>query len=514
MSSARRSRLKRLRVAFALIVLLPALLAFVDFGLLLPASAAAFLARTQLVPNLLRSVVAPLALLPVGLVALSALLVGRVYCSTLCPLGTLQDGVIRLAAGHRRRRRLTAPPLALHLAAASAVGLLAAAGVMLPLALTEPFGSFGRTLSLLVRPLVAWSLNGLSRLLGLVHVYALTPVQVPQPHLLMVTIAAAWLVGILALAWTRGRHFCNLLCPAGALLRLLSLRAAFPLRIDPASCTACGRCEQICKAGCIDAGERRVDFDACVGCFDCLDVCPGGAFGHRRRSASRRGSSASAEDEPLPDASRRRALQRTAALAGGAMLVGAAPGPARRPPITPPGSRGTPHFTARCTACQLCVGVCPTQVLRPSLLEYGVAGLMQPRLVFAAGACVYDCNACGQVCPTGAILPLPLPEKQRVQIGTARFVAEECVVNRSRTICGACAEHCPTRALELVPLEGRLMVPRVNQELCIGCGACEHPCPATPKAIFVEPCSPHGLAKVAAPSAPDARPDPSADFPF
>jgi ferredoxin len=188
-----------------------------------------------------------------------------------------------------------------------------------------------------------------------------------------------------------------------------------------------------------------------------------------------------------------------------------------RAPITPPGSLDRRRFSSRCTACHLCVASCPTQVLRPSLLEYGLSGLLQPRLVYDGGACVYDCDLCGQVCPAGAILPLPLPEKRLVQVGRARFVKADCVVETRKKVCGACAEHCPTKAIAMVPYAGepQLRIPELNEEACIGCGACEHPCPVQPrKAIWVEARSPHGRAKKIEPKPIEKPPAGDEGFPF
>ena len=53
------------------------------------------------------------------------------------------------------------------------------------------------------------------------------------------------------------------------------------------------------------------------------------------------------------------------------------------------------------------------------------------------------------------------------------------------------ARHCPVNAIEMVPLDEADMsspfVPAVNEERCIGCGACENLCPSRPfSAIYVE----------------------------
>ena len=126
--------LRHLRAAVALAVLALAALAFLDFGRLLPARVAAPVARLQLVPALLR-LPARAAVVTVLALALLTLLLGRVYCSTLCPLGTLQDVLIRLGAGLRRRPRFRSvrPPAAVQLGVAALAGALAAAGWLLPL---------------------------------------------------------------------------------------------------------------------------------------------------------------------------------------------------------------------------------------------------------------------------------------------------------------------------------------------------------------------------------------------
>jgi ferredoxin len=497
----------------------PAALLFLDVGWPLPAVVARVVAGLQLVPALLRLPAAGAAVVLAAL-ALVTLLTGRVYCSTVCPLGTLQDALVRIGDRRDRRGRFrfraSQPRAAWHLGVAAAAGVLAAGGSLLALELLEPWSGFGRIVSALVRPGAAAAVNGASRALAEHHVYAVAPVVHPPAAWGAAAVALAWLAGIAALALARGRLFCNLLCPAGAVLRLLSRWSAIRIVLDPAICNACGVCEKACKAGAIDAARRTVDFTSCVACFDCLDVCP--RDGVRLAPAWRRVLPAGAAPALTPDPGRR-ALLRAAVLAPAALL---AP-PARaadprdgRAPVMPPGAGDRRRFTSRCTACQLCVAECPTQVLRPALLAYGGTGLLQPRLVYDDASCVYDCNRCGQVCPTGAIAELPLAEKHLAQVGRACFVRSDCVVEVKKTICGACAEHCPTTAIAMVPVPGEvhLRIPRVNEERCIGCGACEHPCPVRPrKAIYVEARPSQGRARPPQ-AAPLAVPTQDGEFPF
>jgi ferredoxin-type protein NapF len=169
---------------------------------------------------------------------------------------------------------------------------------------------------------------------------------------------------------------------------------------------------------------------------------------------------------------------------------------AKRAPVVPPGGLDKDHFSNRCTACQLCVSVCPTQVLQPATVEYGWTGVFQPRMDYNVYYCTFDCTACTSICPTGALSPLSLEEKHVLQIGKTTFVKADCIVETKKKDCGACAEHCPTKAVKMVAFEGNLKIPEVDNQYCVGCGACEHACPTEPrKAIYVTPHTAHQVAK-------------------
>ena len=167
--------------------------------------------------------------------------------------------------------------------------------------------------------------------------------------------------------------------------------------------------------------------------------------------------------------------------------------PNRKTPITPFGSESVEKFYKHCTACQLCVTVCPNNVLRPSSrLEH----LMQPEMSFEKGYCRPECVKCSEVCPAGAILKITPEEKTEWKVGTAGVDYDLCVVNRDGVICGNCAHHCPVGAIRMVRKnpndEKSPRIPSVNEEKCIGCGACENLCPSRPiSAITVNGYSVH-----------------------
>jgi len=154
------------------------------------------------------------------------------------------------------------------------------------------------------------------------------------------------------------------------------------------------------------------------------------------------------------------------------------------------------HFTARCTACHACVGKCPSRVLQPALLEYGLGGILQPLMAYTKGFCNYDCVICTQTCPSGALQSLTTAQKHMTQIGRVVLIEKLCIVRTNGTHCGACAEHCPTQAVTMVPFVDGVTIPVVNPDICVGCGGCEYICPTRPyRAIYVEGSTVQGVRK-------------------
>ena len=525
--------LKLLRAGVALVVGATLTAALIDFRSLLPASVGRWLASIQFIPSAVALVTgASLSLACVVILAVT-LTAGRVYCSAICPLGILQDVIARLIAWVRRQRRFLpfAPParrLRWFIFWAT-VGGVAAGWAGLTLLLADPYSNFGRIAGDIFRPVVILANNaaaGLGRLAGVGTLYRVEPSWAGTGALLEPALLLGLLVVLVAL---RGRIYCNTLCPVGTLLGWIGRRAAFRLTIDAGSCTKCIECLQVCKAQCIDLRRRTIDVSRCVACYNCLGACPNGGIRHRfawtRRPSPRPAAppvraAAAAVADP-----QRRAFLADAAVALAAVVSG--PGlraqaaaalapavPEISAAICPPGAVSVDRFLARCTACHLCVTACPTQVLRPAGWEYGIAGLMKPRLDFARAACTYTCRSCTEVCPDGALDRLDLADKQVTRIGQAHLELDRCIVKTKGTDCAACSEQCPTQAVTTVPYGQNLRLPRLDPELCTGCGGCESACPVLPtKAISVTGLRRHGRARRAADSKA-AAPVPAGGFPF
>lgn len=169
--------------------------------------------------------------------------------------------------------------------------------------------------------------------------------------------------------------------------------------------------------------------------------------------------------------------------------------PVRATPIVPAGAWSARNFASHCTACQLCVSVCPNDVLRPSA---NLTKLMQPEISYERGYCRPECTRCSDVCPAGAILPITVAEKSSTRIGHAVWVKKNCIPLTDGVECGNCARHCPSGAILMVLADAddinSIKSPAVNAQRCIGCGACENLCPSRPfSAIYVEG---HGVHSV------------------
>jgi len=490
--------LRNIRWGIATLSLVLITIFFLDFANLVPPVFISSILSLQAGPAIIHVLGGSgLAIAGLAVILAATVLVGRVYCSHICPLGTLQDIFIWTAKRKFKHRKFpySKPQYLLHYGISFIMIAAAIGGSFFILNFFEPFSSFGRILSNIFRPLLFLLNNFAALLLSKQQMFLLY--EIPLKGLTVSVVAATllFLGGLFWLSFYYGRYFCNTLCPVGGVLSLVSRLSIFRITIDNEHCIDCGLCERVCRARCIDSEKRQIDFAACVGCFDCLSSCPtvGMKYAFKKTKEP--------PQAPVDDA-RRSVL---AAASSGMLWFFAAQQPApaagptyeetRRTPVVAPGGRSINQFTSHCTACHLCVSTCPTHVLQPSFFEFGIAGIMQPRMDYSVSYCNFDCTLCGQVCPTGAIQPVLPEEKKVLQIGKTHFVKEDCIVETKKNDCGACSEHCPTKAVRMVPY-GKLAIPEVDNQYCIGCGACEHACPAAPrKAIFVQSNAVHGVAK-------------------
>ncbi|HEY3365211.1 MAG TPA: 4Fe-4S dicluster domain-containing protein [Symbiobacteriaceae bacterium] len=375
--------------------------------------------------------VLPLAVAALPVVLLN-LLLGRVFCGWICPLGLLLEGVDAL----RRTLRLKDRRVPDWLGWALAGGLLAG-GLLAGQPLFERFSPQGNLARLLLFGL-AWE------------------------ALILPVVALADLL-------VARRFWCRTLCPAGVTFGLLSRLGALRVALDAEHCGRCGHCLTACpqsKFVLQDAvsgkGVPIADPSACIACGECIDVCPSDALAFRF--------------DPSPDPGRRQAL----VMLGAAALVTAFGRSARaamtqrpRPALRPPGAQTETLFQALCIRCGKCAQVCPRKAIR---LDNG-SPYIEPR----REGCDL-CNKCVDICPSGA---LSLRPGEKIHMGVAEIDHSRCLPSNG-VLCRSCFVVCPLQGKALKLDESRSpWTPMVDPRECVGCGLCEHVCPVDPAAIIV-----------------------------
>ena len=429
---------------------------------------------TQFAPGLmsLMSVFFLDTLIAVVLIAVVTLLFGRIYCSVLCPLGILQDGIAFLTHWKKwkwsRYRFLDTRPV--KYGVFLFVLILGAAGVMLPFIALLPSSNFFTIVSNVFLRVFSTVDPETAREFGSAEHAAqetgavFGQFSVNPPAAAFAFSLGVFLIVALLAAW-RGRLYCNTLCPVGAVLSLLGRKPLYRISLSQSMCVSCGMCEAACKGGAIDAKAKSVLAENCVMCFNCIPACKRGGVRLEKRPKM-----------ASFNLSRRHfigAAGGVVAGAGAAVLVRKIENTLPRPslsPAMPPGAGNARRFHEKCVGCGICIRECEGHVLVPAVGQYGLEGFMQPVVDYSRGACVYTCNHCSNVCPPNALLPLSLAEKQLTRIGIASVTYSLCVG------CGLCGSKCPAKAIEMVSgADGCKAV--VNEDHCIGCGMCQNVCP-------------------------------------
>jgi ferredoxin len=408
-------------------------------------------------------------------------LLGRFFCGHACPLGTTCDAARPAVAAKPASEPAgggweAAKYLVLvFIAAASLLGLnLAYWGSPLPLA--------GRLFILVLGPAGEFFLSGLSGA-GLLPDRTASALGLPPDRYLGAWFFLLFFAALLLLQHFRPRFWCRFICPAGAVFALAARRPVFRRRVSDA-CTDCGLCRRRCPMGAIKSDPRFTRHEECIVCQRCVELCPEGAIAFRGFGLREK------LPDPEPFLPGRRATIQTLAAAGAVAFVGRVgllEAWSRQEEgkrilagelIRPPGALPEDDFLGRCIRCGLCLRICPTNMLQPAMGQAGWSGFQSPVAVARSGPCEPGCTLCGQVCPTQAIRSLSREEKMWTKMGTAVVERRKCLAWEWGERCLVCDEACSYGAVELGREPGMdVAVPRVREDRCTGCGACEFACP-------------------------------------
>jgi polyferredoxin/ferredoxin len=290
----------------------------------------------------------------------------------------------------------------------------------------------------------------LQRSINLALVPLAEPVSMGQRYYEGSLLIGAVFITAVLLNVTVPRFYCRFICPLGALFGVLSAFSLWRIgtRRGTGECSRCHLCDLDCEGAC-QPGEK-IRISECVLCMNCLYTCPDNLMGYRT-------SRSEAGEIGLPDLSRRGLL--AAFVAGAATIplarLGGLVGPNWKPSvIRPPGALPEADFLSRCLKCGQCMRICPTNIIHPAGLESGLEGLWTPVLNFRIGSsgCQLNCTACSHICPTAAIRPISLDEKLGrnefskngpIRLGAAFVDRGRCLPWAMDIPCIVCQENCP-----------------------------------------------------------------------
>ncbi len=448
---------------------------------------------------------------------------GRFFCGWMCPLGTLnhwmsafkserkeRKGKLLLDSNRYKPYQRIKYYVLFFVTGAALLGSLQAG-------LLDPLPLLARSIGTAVLPAVhtgALAMTSAARGTGIGPLAAAADLAYDGLDVLVLPFRPAHFHGVLLIGTLFAlilllnrvytRFWCRGICPLGAMLGVFSRFAIFGLQKDEEACGGCNKCLLSCQGGDNPIVGSRWRQSECHLCLNCQASCPDGAL-HFQFFPTQPDTRENPAGTSKVDVTRRKVI--------GSMAAGMAAVPlfrsgdafeVKRSPllVRPPGSLTEESFMERCIRCGQCMRVCPNNALHPTLLEAGFEGLWTPYLIAKIGYCEPTCTLCGQVCPTGAIKELSLPEKlgddttPPVRIGTAFFDRGRCLPWAMATPCIVCEEWCPTSpkaiytvdevAIDVDGNEVAVQRPYVDPGLCIGCGACEFACPVFDrKAVYI-----------------------------
>ncbi|MGD2030398.1 MAG: 4Fe-4S binding protein [Desulfobacterales bacterium] len=426
-------------------------------------------------------------------------LFGRIFCGFICPLGTLHHMASYIRPPLKKQRLVSANQKHYNQRFKYFLLILFLMSALLGLNLTgllDPISFLFRSLALAVFPGVGTGIKELLDLAAQSDIKILNYISYTGEVLISPVFGygykafkSAWFIGllflfILFLNRIRPRFWCRTLCPLGALLGVFSRFSMLRLEKDPEKCTNCNLCLLSCQGAASPGPGQEWDTSECMFCFNCFNSCPENAIGFKFAWPP--------HVSKKPDMGRRAVLG--GLLAGLSFpLFGRLDGRSRHISdarlIRPPGALPEKDFLKLCQRCGLCMKVCPTNAINPTLTEAGMAGFWTPNLIMTQGYCEYTCTLCSGVCPTGAIRNLTGKEKieSPIRIGSAYIDRGRCLPWSGNGPCIVCEEHCPTSPKAIRLIQGtslsptgkkiNVKLPYVDLKCCVGCGICEYKCP-------------------------------------
>lgn len=227
--------------------------------------------------------------LPIALIFLSAVVLGRLFCGWACPFGFVQDllGHVRKKhfvvslRTHNQLKNLKYVVLGTTLLVSGSLALSLAYGG--GDAYREALGIFAEAPYTILDPAVTLFVAIPETILKLQEAMATTPPVAPEqvwtilasaPYIFYVRIGLL-IISLLGALYVP-RFWCRYFCPLGALMSLFSRFSFLGMKRDPVKCTKCPRCVEKCSmvVRILDLPWEKFNDAECIMCLDCMDACP------------------------------------------------------------------------------------------------------------------------------------------------------------------------------------------------------------------------------------------------
>ncbi len=433
--------------------------------------------------------------LPGIIILLMTPFLGRFFCGWICPLGTSIDAGSKLLKSPANIKSAKFEKLKYIKYSILLFSLILAVFSVNLWSFFDPLSILHRTFTIILYPFATFVIENTILFFSEFNISEDIAYRVydgyknlimPEEQLFVQQVMwiTLFFITIIGLEKLSRRFWCRYICPAGALLGFLSQFRLYE-RIVGKECPVCNNCQAECRMNAIPESDiTYTDKTECIECFSCGSLCP-----PKNKSITYRWKW-KPYHTPV-DYNRRRFVHTSVASLTtlGLLSLGFRNRTDSARLIRPPGSVPEELFLERCIRCQACVRICASNgvCLQPDSIHNSVLELWAPLAIMREGYCEFNCNLCGQVCPTEAILPVALNVKQLMPMGLAYFDKNLCIPFAQNKDCIVCEEHCPTpeKAIkfdikEVLLADGtiqKVKYPFVVRELCIGCGICETKCP-------------------------------------
>ncbi|KPA11247.1 4Fe-4S ferredoxin iron-sulfur binding domain-containing protein [Candidatus Magnetomorum sp. HK-1] len=450
-----------------------------------------------------------LDLLMVGLLLLVTLIFGRLFCSYICPMGTIIDFTDNYIKPKKYQLRL---PIDLHyfkyyvlvfIFGAALLGISLVYWVS-PISLITRF--FGLVLYPVITLISGKIVEFIHPLADLLDLRTIMFLEIKNKRFDTQYFIIVYFILIFFAAKFSPRFWCRYLCPSGAILALFSQKPLIRRNVNQ-DCTQCGVCSKKCPMNAIKKEKaHNTNHSNCIVCRTCEFICPEKAIQFSFKTS--RTNKTEVGNSDLKNLYARRQFL----LSGFAGMGTAAVSMTNIKTVTevygdshlrtarllrPPAALPEKEFLSLCVRCGECIAICPSNTLQPIWFQSGFLAAFSPVIVPRLKYCDPRCHRCASVCPTGAIRSLSTSERIWAKIGTAIINRRKCLAWEYDKSCMVCDEVCPFDAVDFkIEPSHPYPVPRVIEDKCAGCGYCEHFCPVQNEpAILITPMNALRLTK-------------------